>query len=197
MNRQSPQALTFLLSCFFVVVTAFSCQKDGSDSGGGNNGGNNGGNGGGGVTQPPAASEMDFYLTTGNQSALLDKQNTSLVFGTASNLNPVISVDTSQTFQTVDGFGFTLTDASAALISGLPATTQANLLKELFARDSGCIGISYLRVSIGASDLSAAVYTYDDLPAGETDLSLQHFSLRKDQSEVVPLLKKILAINPG
>ena len=145
----------------------------------------------------PTKSEVDFYLTTGNQSSLLQKQNTILAFGTGGAIYPDITVDTTQTYQTVDGFGFTLTDASAGLIFGLPSAMQNDLLKELFGSDSNSISISYLRVSIGASDLSASVYTYDDMPAGQTDVNLQNFSLRKDQSKVVPVLKSILAINPN
>lgn len=176
-----------------ILVVAFGCQKSNGGTGSNTPGGNGGGGSGGDPT--PVASDVGFYLTTGSQSALLEKQNTSLVFGTPANSFATITVDTTQTYQQVDGFGFCLTDASAALITALPEPAQTNLLKELFARDSSGIGISYLRVSIGASDLSAAVYTYDDMPAGETDTTLQSFSLRKDQSQVVPLLKQILALN--
>lgn len=149
------------------------------------------------VTPPSVKSDVDFYLTTGNQAALLQKQTTSLMFTSASNGYPDITVDTTQVFQTIDGFGFTLTDGSAQLISSLPSGMQNDLLKELFGFDSNSVSISYLRVSIGASDLSASVYTYDDMPAGQTDVTLSNFSLRKDKSEVVPILKKILAINPS
>lgn len=149
------------------------------------------------TTAKPAKSEVDFYLTTGNQSSLLQKQNTILSFGTAASIYPDITVDTTQTYQTVDGFGFTLTDASAGLIADLPAAMQNDLLKELFGSDSNSISISYLRISIGASDLSASVYTYNDMPAGQTDANLQNFSLRKDQSKVIPVLKSILAISPN
>ncbi|HTM92477.1 MAG TPA: hypothetical protein VL095_08670, partial [Flavisolibacter sp.] len=65
------------------------------------------------TTAKPTKSEIDFYLTTGNQSSLLQKQNTILAFGTGGSIYPDITVDTTQTYQTVDGFGFTLTDASA------------------------------------------------------------------------------------
>ena len=41
------------------------------------------------------------------------------------------------------------------------------------------------------------VYSYDDLPAGETDAKLAHFSLGPDRADVIPVLKQILAINPG
>lgn len=180
-----------LLACVLVLFVFADCSKNnGDNSGGGNSGGTP-------VDPKPAASEMDFYLTTGSQTALLQKQNTTLVFSSSSNGYADITVDTSQSFQTIDGFGFTLTDGSASLIADLPAAMQSELLRELFSNDSNAISISYLRVSIGASDLSASVYTYDDLPAGQTDVSLQNFSLRKDQSKVVAVLKQILAINPG
>jgi glucosylceramidase len=39
----------------------------------------------------------------GDSSVLLQKQNTALVFGTTANSNPFIDVDSTQTFQTVDG----------------------------------------------------------------------------------------------
>jgi glucosylceramidase len=158
---------------------------------------NNGGGGTTPVNPPSTKSDIEFYLTTGNQTSLLQKQNASLVFDSKTNYYPEITVDTTQTYQTVDGFGFCLTDASAGLISDLPSSIQNDLLKELFGSDSNSISISYLRVSIGASDLSASVYTYDDMPSGQTDTTLQNFNLRKDQSKVIPVLKAILAINPN
>ena len=158
---------------------------------------NNGDGGTGPVNPPSTKSDVEFYLTTGSQTSLLQKQNVKLAFENKTNYYPDITVDTTQTYQSVDGFGFCLTDASAGLISDLPASMQNDLLKELFGSDSNSISVSYLRVSIGASDLSASVYTYDDMPSGQTDVNLQNFSLRKDQSKVIPVLKAILAINPN
>jgi glucosylceramidase len=40
------------------------------------------------------------------------------------------------------------------------------------------------------------VFSYDDLPAGETDPTLAKFSLDPDRADVIPILKQILAINP-
>lgn len=139
---------------------------------------------------------VTFYLTKADQTVLFQKQSATLEFKSGTNGYPDITVDTTTTYQSVDGFGFTLTDGSAQLIDGLPTTIQTTLLNELFGKDENDIGISYLRLSIGASDLSASVYTYDDMPTGETDVNLDHFDLRKDMSKVIPVLKKILAINP-
>lgn len=151
------------------------------------------------VVTPPVtlASDMLLYLTNPDQSALFQKQNVSLVFSTSSSGTASIDVDTTQTFQSIDGFGYTLTGGSATLINGLPAVQKDELLKNLFAWDSTNIGISYLRISIGASDLSSSTFTYDDLPTGQTDMSLQQFSIANEKADLVPVLKKILAINPS
>ena len=106
-------------------------------------------------------------------------------------------MDTTQIYQTVDGFGYTLTGGSANLINQLTPAVKAGLLQELFGNTATSIGISYLRVSIGASDLNASVFSYDDMPAGQTDVSLSNFNLSLDTVDLIPLLKEILAINPA
>ena len=58
------------------------------------------------------------------------------------------------------------------------------------------VGISYLRVSIGSSDLNDHVFTYDDLAAGQTDPELAKFSLAEDRADVIPVLQEILKVNP-
>ncbi len=142
--------------------------------------------------------DVSFWLTRGDQTALLKKQNISLLFHSASNGNPNIIVDTTKTYQSIDGFGFCLTDGSAYLINSLAATDRAAILKELFSTDSNGIGISYLRVSIGASDLSASVFSYDDnATPSQPDTALQYFSLSNDEFDLVPVLKQILTLNPS
>lgn len=168
------------------ILTLFSCSRD-----------NNSGNGG---TTPPVtsqASDVSYWLTKGDQTVLLQKQNVHLLFGTNVNSYPFIDVDSTQTFQTVDGFGFTLTGGSAYVINQMEAGSKSSLLKELFGNDSLSIGISYLRLSIGSSDLNASVFSYDDMPSGQTDTGLIHFSLAPDSIDLISLLKQIVAINPS
>ena len=76
-----------------------------------------------------------------------------------------------------------------------PGSRKA-LLQELFSENGKSIGVSYLRISIGASDLNDFVFSYDDLPDGETDFELKNFSLGQDLKDVIPVLKEILAISP-
>jgi glucosylceramidase len=135
------------------------------------------------------------WLTMPDKSALFYNQPAGLSFGAAANSNATIAVDTTQTFQTMDGFGYTLTGGSAYVLSQMTAANRAALLKELFATDENNIGVSYLRVSIGASDLDAAPYTYDD--STSPDPTLASFSLVPDQAYLIPVLKEIMAINPS
>lgn len=138
--------------------------------------------------------DVSMWLTQADQSQLLSKQNVSLLFSNGSNANTTINVDTTQTYQTIDGFGFCLSGGSATLINSLDDTKKAALLKELFSTDSTSIGISYIRISIGASDMSAAPFSYDDV-AG--DVNLQNFSLDQEKTDLIPILQKIIAINPN
>lgn len=154
----------------------------------------------GGGTPPPSpptgSADVAAWITTGDQQSLLQKQTTVLSFGTTANAYVNIDVDSSQQFQTIDGFGFTLTGGSAYVINRLGAPEKINLLKELFGNQENSIGISYLRLSIGASDLNASVFSYNDLPAGQTDMALSQFNLGPDKTDLIPLIKEILAINP-
>ena len=70
-------------------------------------------------------------------------------------------------------------------------------LQALFSTQSG-IGLSFVRIAIGGTDFQAVEpYTYDDLKSGETDFSLDHFSLEADKEFIIPVLKKIKAVNPA
>ena len=145
-------------------------------------------------TTPTAAGQVSVWLTTPDKAALFYHQPTRLSFTTAAASGTVITVDTTQTYQTMDGFGYAFTGGSAYVLNQMAASNRAALMKELFATDSTWLGISYLRVSIGASDLNAQVYTYDD---GPPDPTLANFSLAPDQEYIIPMLKEALAVNPN
>jgi glucosylceramidase len=140
--------------------------------------------------------QVDFWLTDPGGSARFEKQKNDLDFGAAENKNPTIEIDRKKTYQTIDGFGYTLTGGSAGHILRMDAVSRADLLKELFATDGKSIGVSYLRVSIGASDLDERVTSYDDLPPGQVDPELEKFSLAPDRAGLIPVLKEILKIAP-
>src|SRR5258705_6855507 len=114
--------LALIVSIVSFSLTTCNCSK------------NNGG--GGSPVIPPVTnnkSDVDFWLTQPDQTALFKKQSGALQFSDAPNAAAsTIEVDTTQTFQSIDGFGYTLTGGSATLINALPASTKDNLLNELF-----------------------------------------------------------------
>lgn len=140
--------------------------------------------------------DVDYWITNASKNSYLQKQTAVLSFGSVNNSYPTIEVNDAQTFQTIDGFGFTLTGGSAQTINLLNPQKRKDLLQELFGKNDNSISISYLRISIGASDLNAAPFTYNDLPSGQTDVNLAQFSLYPDTNDVIPMLKEILVINP-
>jgi len=150
------------------------------------------------IPEPPVATnEMDFWLTKSDQSAKLQKQSGILAFGNTINNYVSIEIDGSKTFQSIDGFGFTLTGGSAQVINSLTPGKKQELLQDLFGTKENSISISYLRISIGASDLNESVFSYNDLPEGQTDENLSQFSLTPDKTDLIPLLKEILSIDPA
>lgn len=139
---------------------------------------------------------VEVWLTRPDRSALCAKQPGILPSGLPVPGRATINVNAGRQYQVMDGFGFALTGSSADLIAKLAPATRDALLRELFLTDNGAVGISYLRISIGASDLSARIFSYDDLPVGETDLELDRFNLDVGDVQLIPVLKSILAINP-
>ena len=148
-------------------------------------------------TADAIAPRVQAWVTTADQSQLLAR-NSDLALGSPAPASLHIEVDTTQRFQRMAGFGAAITDASAWLIKQRmsPAQRQA-LLEELFGRGPGGIGFDFTRLTIGASDFSRSHYSYDDLPAGQSDLALARFSIEPMRADVLPVLKQALAINPG
>ncbi|SEG00642.1 glucosylceramidase [Bryocella elongata] len=149
-----------------------------------------------GTLASAAQKPVTVWLTTADQSSLLKQQSEPLKWHKASDTPSAIHIDDSTTYQTVDGFGHALTGGSAQLLMKMSPGARKALLQELFGNGPNDIATSYIRVSIGASDMNEYVFTYDDLAAGETDPQLAHFTLHEDEKDVIPVLKEILAINP-
>jgi glucosylceramidase len=109
----------------------------------------------------------------------------------------VVRVDRSQRFQTMDGFGASLTDSAAWLLEReLPPAERKRVMKALFDPNVGA-GISFLRQPLGASDLSRTHYSYDDRPAGQTDPGVHYFSIAHDKDYILPSVREALRINPA
>jgi glucosylceramidase len=177
---------TNLLLYIFILGASVSLSSNCSK-------GNDGGGGGNTTTSTP----VEAWVTRANRTLELAKQTPNLAFNGAANNFTTIEVDSVTKYQSVDGFGYTLTGGSAYLINKMDAPSKSALLSELFGNGNDGISISYLRVSIGASDLSNSVFSYNDMPTGQTDPTLANFSLSLDTVDLIPVLKQILTINPN
>ena len=108
-----------------------------------------------------------------------------------------ITIDIESRFQSMDGFGFTLSQGSAQHILQMSDSARNSLLLELFGNEENSIRINYLRLSVAASDLNEFPFSYNDLEDSmAVDPELENFSLSYDTLDVIPVLKMILAINP-
>jgi glucosylceramidase len=139
---------------------------------------------------------VHVWVTTANRSQQLARA-TDLEFGGVTSAPATIEIDTTRRYQTMIGFGAAITDASAWLIrSRMSGAQRAALMQELFG-PAPALGISFVRLTIGASDFSPAHYSLDDMPDGETDPALAHFSIAPIQDTVVPVVRDALSLNPS
>jgi len=176
-------SLRFLLPLGFVFLLLSCCNKETS-----------------GPPDPPPGPDtlglVQVWQTRGDKSRLLDKEGDLPMFSYASSLWPVVTMDTSVRLQSMEGFGAALTGSSAYLLDEkMNASQRTELLMDLFDTVDG-IGISYLRLTIGASDFSLSDFSYDDPPPGQTDFNLERFTLEKDMEDVIPVLKEIIQLSP-
>jgi len=146
----------------------------------------------GGRADPPAA---QMWLTTGDRTYQLAAQPAQSPVGPATG-DEAITIDTSKHFQKMHGFGAAMTDASAQLLSGLPDDKRRAIMTELFSRKNGGLGLSFTRLTVGASDFSTSDYSYDDTPRNAPDPDLSNFSIEPAKKYVLPRTREALAINP-
>lgn len=156
------------------------------------------------VPAQAAGEAVNVWLTTTDDAKGVNvtrglQQQTPISFtaGTGTG-GQTINVNENTTYQQFEGAGASFTDSAAWLLNSsnlLSASTRNSVMQKLFDPNAG-IGISFLRNPIGASDIARNSYTFDDVPAGQTDQNLAKFSIAHDQADVLPLTKQALQLNP-
>lgn len=141
--------------------------------------------------------EIETWVTKADRSALFQKQPEKITFGDEAGKGLPIIIDDRQEFQTMDGFGFALTEGSAFHLHHMSAAARTRILEEMFSTDGNNVGFSYIRLSLGASDLNRFVYSFNDLPDGKKDMEQKKFSLGHDYDDIIPVMKEILKIVPN
>jgi glucosylceramidase len=146
--------------------------------------------------RPVPAVQARVWVTTVDRAQLL-RENAPVTFHQGTSTAPTIVVDPTRSYQSMDGFGAAVTDSSASVLYRLDPGAREQVMRQLFDPSAG-IGVSFLRQPVGSSDFTAAAahYTYDDVPAGQTDLALRNFSIAHDQQQILPLLRRARQLNP-
>ncbi|KAG8790815.1 hypothetical protein FRC17_008849, partial [Serendipita sp. 399] len=141
----------------------------------------------------------DIWQTTWNKQYLFTSLKPAPIsFGTPGPIGDAnIIVDTTE-YQQMDGFGASLTDSSALVLSNFKSSNVSgywSLLYKLFdpTEAASSAALSVLRVPIGASDFSASAYTFDDT---WNDLSLSKFSVDNAPAYVWSTLSDITTVTP-
>jgi glucosylceramidase len=147
-----------------------------------------------------ATPSVQVWLTTSDGVNHLTRQS-DVQFSSVGS-SPTIAVDDTQHQQQMDGFGAAITDSSAWLIyNHMSASQRTTLMTNLFGTNASnptSIGLSFVRIPMGASDFSVTgAYSYDDLPAGQTDPTLAKFSIAHDTSYILPVLQQAYQLNPS
>jgi len=78
------------------------------------------------------------------------------------------------------GFGVAITGSSCYNLSIMDKEKRDELINKVYSKDG--LNLSVARLSIGSSDYSAELYSYDDVPFDE---KLEHFSIDKDRAYVI------------
>jgi glucosylceramidase len=141
------------------------------------------------------AGDVQVWLTTADGVKHLSREPDRTFSQRPVKSRATIVIDSTKRYQEIVGFGAALTDASAILIHKLPDAQRNALLKELFGRGNDGLGFSFTRLTIGASDFSPTHYSFDDQPKGQKDPTLRDFSIAPYRTDVLPVLKAMLAIN--
>ena len=145
---------------------------------------------------PARAQVVNVWLTTDDQQTLMAPQTPVSFAGGVSSQLPAIYISESQTGQTIEGFGASMTDSAAYLLNEVvPKSALPGVMQSLFSHSQG-IGVSFLRNPMGASDIARTIYSYDDNAADSTNSSLPSFSISYDQADILPMLLAAKAINP-
>jgi len=142
--------------------------------------------------QPPVddtTGSAMIYTTTADESLLFNAREVK--FQTIPDVNQKnITISKAKTYQTVDGFGAAITGSTCYNLLRMSQEDRTAFLKEIFDMKEG-LGVSLIRVSIGASDFSLDEYTWCDKEG------LENFAVNQyDKDHLFPILHEIYAINP-
>lgn len=141
------------------------------------------------------AQSVEVWLTTEDGKNSLAEQ-TPLALGKIQEAGGlVLRLDPSVTYQTMLGLGSSLEHTTCANLWRLRPEKREEVMERLVSPEQG-IGMNLMRICMGTPDFTGDPwYSYDDMPPGEKDPDLSHFSIERDRTYILPVLKLALAKN--
>ena len=150
------------------------------------------------LTPPGNGPTVSVVVTTDDQALQLAAQP-AVSFSATNGGSNLIYVDETEVYQPIEGFGAATTDSAMYLLNEVAKTNQPSqftqAMNDLFTRQGGGIGLSFIRNPMGASDIARSVYSFDD-NNGVADPTLANFSIAHDQVDIIPLILQAKTLNP-
>ena len=148
-----------------------------------------------------AKKTVEVWVSTSDEKKNLTRETDVELSQVSDSAYPyTITIDEDITCQKWIGCGACSNDASSFLMyKKLPKETKDSLMRNLFSKSEG-IGLDWLRHQMGSGDaavINNGWWTYDDMPKGQDDPELKHFSIDMEKDYILPTLKEALAINPS
>lgn len=141
------------------------------------------------IDNPVADSPSATVYTTSFSGKRLEKSLVKL--GKPEDVHTNLTTLSGESFQSIDGFGFAVTQASCYNLLSMEETDREAFLKEVFSVEEG-LGSSLIRVCIGGSDFSMDEFTWCD------QKGIENFAVPPlDQQYLFPILDRIMQINPA
>lgn len=103
--------------------------------------------------------KIESWVTESDRSLMFEKTGSIEFHEKEEGSGLPIVIDDRQSYQTMDGFGFALTEGSAFHIHRMSESARKKILTEMFAADGKNVGFSYIRLTLGASDLNNFIYS--------------------------------------
>jgi glucosylceramidase len=147
------------------------------------------------------SNKVQVWLSTADQTHNLSQQKDiefSKNINIADSIKYTIQIDEDSVYQKWIGCGACTNDASAWLMyKNIRPAAKNRLMRQLFNKNEG-IGLDWIRHQLGSGDaavINGGWWTYDDMPLGETDPELAHFSIEHEKEYILPMVKQALSIN--
>ncbi|XP_006030991.1 glucosylceramidase-like [Alligator sinensis] len=140
------------------------------------------------VTLPPAGT---FLMYESNKAGKRLERSKGGVQRSLTDPGFRLTLNTTERYQKVKGFGGSITDSAAINILSLSQEAQNKLLRSYFSEE----GIEYnlIRVPMASCDFSVRLYTYADMRG---DFALKHFSLTEEDTKMkIPILQHVQAMS--